>query len=133
MSVLPFLLLPCLVSRMTTDGGGLELVPTEGSLDSLFQRLSGEHDRACKMPSFEGPSIGPRSLELMKDFSCCGSCSYDFDCARYGYCCLGGYDNFTHARTSMQNSRLVIVKSRYLNYLCLKVNPLYHASAAKFA
>ena len=37
--------------------------------------------------------------------SCCGWCTCDSTCVQYGSCCLGIYDNFTHGRNSIQNTR----------------------------
>ena len=67
--------------------------------NSSFKEKVNALNAVCDaQPSCEG-------IISIKSTFCCGSCECDDKCFEYGSCCLGFYDNFTHARVSQENSR----------------------------
>ena len=88
-----------------------------------FIRLAEEQKQSCyrhsTCPSYglvETSTIETNGTFVSSNFSsstncfsavcrCCGSCTCDADCIRYGTCCLDVYRSFNHALQSTQNTR----------------------------
>ena len=71
-----------------------------GEDKKAFSLLASEQDRVC----YTSPTCLPSRADSAES-RCCGTCSCDPNCAKYGVCCLSQYTNFTHARQSMENGR----------------------------
>ena len=69
----------------------------------VFRTLAQEQTDKCF-----AHSTCPEPFEHDLSAKCCGSCTCDSDCARYGSCCLGFYNDFGHALDSTANSRYCI-------------------------
>ena len=72
-----------------------------GENQEEFSMLALEHKRTCYTHAT------CRILGNSSQSPCCGTCSCDSKCAKYGTCCLGMYHSFNHARESTQNNRYV--------------------------
>ena len=66
----------------------------------VFRALAQEQTDKCF-----AHSTCPQPFELTLSPICCGSCTCNSDCARYGSCCLGFYNDFGHALDSTANNR----------------------------
>ena len=68
---------------------------------SEFSLLASEQDRVC----YASATCYPGRADSAES-PCCGTCTCDRECAKYGLCCLGSYDNFSHAQDSTRSARL---------------------------
>ena len=97
----PLIVFLTIVLRAAPGDTG-EVFGSADPLEALFDKLAREHENVCQRSS-----TCKDSAISEEGSACCGTCSCETDCVRYGSCCLSGYDNFTHAKESMQNSRFV--------------------------
>ena len=76
-----------------------------GERQDEFLWLAQEQERVCnKHPTCNHGNATSEWEDFAQTF-CCGTCTCKPDCAKYGVCCLRGYDNFTHAQESTENNR----------------------------
>ena len=68
-----------------------------------FNWLVSVHDSVCILHPY--CSMGVLPTNASANSPCCGTCTCEPDCEKYGICCLGHYKNLSHARESTENNR----------------------------
>ena len=101
------LLLPSDMEKLETDYHDHQSMEAiiSGDDDRWFDEMSATHRLICS----EHETCRENDV-LAVGYSgassyCCGWCTCDSNCVQHGSCCLGVYDNFTHGRNSIQNTR----------------------------
>ena len=70
-----------------------------------FNWLALIHSSICS-PHHSCPT-GASSSNVSAYSLCCGTCTCEPDCEKYGVCCLGQYKNLDHAKESTENNRYI--------------------------